>query len=233
MGSVSPEMANSLYAAGISRVNISLDTLDRRRFVHITGKDRLDDVLRGIQQAEAVGMTPIKINAVAQRGVNDDEIAALARMSLNKPYHIRFIELMPTSGWGAEAHKARFMPVDEIKERVLAIGPLEPALIAKANGPARTFRLPGSLGTVGFIAALSNHFCQSCNRLRLTADGHLRACLFNDTEIDLKGPLRQGATEEVLAEILIAAIKTKPMRHHCNDAGKISATGRLMQAIGG
>jgi cyclic pyranopterin phosphate synthase len=227
------EMAADLCVAGISRINISLDTLDRQRFIHITGKDRLDEVLRGIQQAEAVGMTPIKINAVAQRGINDDEIVTLARLTLDKPYHIRFIELMPTSGWGAEAHKAHFMPVDEIKERVLAIGPLEPASVARANGPARTYRLPDALGTVGFIAALSNHFCGTCNRLRLTADGHLRACLFSEAEIDLKGPLRQGATEEALAEIFVTAIRTKPMGHHCNDAAKAISNGRIMQAIGG
>lgn len=227
------EMAADLRAAGISRVNVSLDTFDRKRFIHITGKDCLDNVLRGIQQAEAVGMSPIKINAVAQRSINDDEIVTLARMTLNKPYHLRFIELMPTSGWGAEAHKAHFMPVDEIKERVMTLGALEPTSVIRANGPAQTYRLPGALGTVGFIAALSNHFCGRCNRLRLTADGHLRACLFSDTEIDLKGPLRQGATDAALVEIFVTAIKTKPRGHHCNDPAKAIPTGRIMRAIGG
>jgi cyclic pyranopterin phosphate synthase len=227
------EMAAALYDAGISRVNVSLDTLQRGRYIQITGRDRLDQVWRGIQTAEAVGMAPIKINAVALRGINDDEIPDLARLSIDKPYHVRFIELMPTSGWGAQAHQAHFMPVDEIKSRVLALGKLEPAVINRGNGPAQTFRLAGALGTVGFIAALSNHFCHDCNRLRLTSDGRLRNCLFSDKEIDIKGPLRLGASAEELSGILAQSIRTKPMGHQCGESGNTPANGRLMRAIGG
>lgn len=226
-------MASDLRSAGISRVNVSLDTLNRQRYIQITGKDRLKQVLQGIEQTEKVGMAPIKINAVAMRGINDDEILSLARMALDKPYHVRFIELMPTSGWGPESHKAHFIPVAEIKEKVRELGPLEPAVLNKGNGPAQTFKIEGALGTVGFIAALSNHFCQNCNRLRLTSDGKLRNCLFSDAEIDIKTPLRQGASQEVLERLLGQAIKTKPMGHKCGHCEETANNGRLMQAIGG
>jgi cyclic pyranopterin phosphate synthase len=189
--------------------------------------------MRGIVQAVNVGMAPIKINAVIMRGVNDDEILALARMALDKPYHVRFIELMPTSGWEPESHKARFMPVAEIKEKVRELGPLEPAVAHKGNGPAQTFQIPGATGTVGFIAALSNHFCRNCNRLRLTSDGKLRNCLFSDAEIDIKGPLRRGAPQDELERLLGQSITTKPMGHQCGSHEETSGNGRPMQAIGG
>lgn len=227
------QMASDLHSAGIRRINVSLDTLNRRRYQQITGKDRFDQVMRGIEQAAAVGMAPIKINAVAMRGINDDEILALTRLALDNPYHVRFIELMPTSGWGPEAHKAHFMPVAELKHIVSEIGTLEPAVHHKGNGPAQTFRIAGAAGTVGFIAALSNHFCQNCNRLRLTSDGKLRNCLFSDAEIDIKGPLRQGASQEVLNRLLGQSITTKPMGHKCGCRNETQNNGRLMQAIGG
>ena len=226
-------MAADLHEAGISRVNISLDTLKHHRYKKITGKDCLDQVWQGIRKAEAVGMTPIKINAVALRGINDDEILDLARLSLDKPYHVRFIELMPTNGWGAADHKAHFMPVDEVMAEVSRLGKLEPAVVHRGNGPAQSFSLAGAQGTVGFIAALSNHFCKNCNRIRLTSDGKLRNCLFSDREIDIKGPLRDGASEAVLSEIFETAIRTKPLGHHCGEFSGSSVNGRPMQAIGG
>jgi cyclic pyranopterin phosphate synthase len=227
------KMADDLRDAGISRVNISLDTLNREIFKNITGRDRLDHVLKGIQAAEDAGMTPIKINAVALRGINDNEISTLTQLSLDRPYHIRFIELMPTSGWDDGDHKAHFMPVTEVKEMVQRLGKLEPVMDQQGNGPAQTYRLKGAQGTVGFIAALSNHFCKDCNRIRLTSDGNLRNCLFSDNEIDIKTPLRQGASDEALSRIIEDAIRTKPLGHHCGDNESKPANGRLMRAIGG
>ena len=171
-------MAEELKAAGVDRVNVSLDTLDPKRYLEITGKDELDRVLRGIETAGSVGLTPIKINMVPMRGINDDEIATMARWTLKAAHDVRFIELMPTSGWARLQHDKLFIPIEEIRKAVEKIGPLEAVPQVKTRGPATYMRLPGGKGRIGFIAALSHHFCDTCNRLRLTADGKLRACLF-------------------------------------------------------
>ncbi len=226
-------MAADLKAAGVNRINVSLDTLDRERYRQITGSDNLNRVLDGIEQAAAAGLSPIKINMVPMRGVNDDEIISLARWTRKAPLDIRFIELMPTSGWAREQHDQLFIPMDEIRRRVESLGPLEMLPQIKTRGPAVYARLSASQGRVGFIAALSHHFCSTCNRLRLTCDGKLRVCLFAEEEIDIKTPLRQGATESELAQIIQTATAAKPKQHDLNSSGTKPVAGRVMRAIGG
>jgi cyclic pyranopterin phosphate synthase len=226
-------MAADLKAAGVHRVNVSLDTFDRGRYARITGHDALAKVLRGIRRAAEVGLSPVKINVVPMRGINDDEIVDLARWTLSKPYDVRFIELMPTSGWARQRHDHLFIGIDEIRRQVETIGTLQMIPHIQARGPAVYARLPGARGRIGFIAALSHHFCKTCNRLRLTADGKLRACLFAEEEIDIRGPLRQGASSEELQQIIRSAVATKPKGHTLNEADAKPIKGRLMQAIGG
>ncbi len=226
-------MAADLKAAGVNRVNVSLDTLDPERYRQITGRDELQRVLRGIQLAADAGLTPIKLNMVPMKGVNDDEIVQLARWTLKDPLDIRFIELMPTSGWARKKHDQLFMPIDEIRRQVETIGSLEMLPQMQTRGPAAYARLPGAKGRVGFIAAISHHFCSTCNRLRLTADGKLRTCLFAEEEIDIKTPVRQGACPKDLLEIIQAATAAKPKGHNLNDADARPICGRMMRAIGG
>jgi cyclic pyranopterin phosphate synthase len=226
-------MAADLKAAGVTRVNVSLDTFDRRRYAQITGKDALDKVLRGIEKAARVGLAPIKINMVPMRGVNDDEIVDLARWTFTTPYDVRFIELMPTSGWAKQRHDRLFISIDDVRRRVETIDALEMIPHIQTRGPAVYTRLPGAQGRIGFIAALSHHFCKTCNRLRLTADGKLRACLFAEDEIDIRGPLRQGASSETLRQIIQSAVAAKPKGHTLNESDAKPINGRIMQAIGG
>jgi cyclic pyranopterin phosphate synthase len=227
------ELALPLHDAGVKRVNVSLDTLRPQRFRKITGYDLLSQVLAGISMAEEVGLRPVKINTVVMRGINDDEIENLARFTLEKPYHVRFIELMPTNGCGLGDYESLFMPVEEIVRVVKRVGQLSLEPAVDSPGPARLCSLPGGLGKVGFIAPLSWHFCGSCNRLRLTADGKLRTCLFSEKEIDIKGPLRAGASIAELTDIFRLAATKKPHSHRleCTEVDK--TLGRDMQAIGG
>jgi cyclic pyranopterin phosphate synthase len=181
--------------------------------------------------AEEVGLHPVKINTVVMRGVNEDEIEDFARLTIEKPYHVRFIELMPFNGSGD--HKSLFVPVEEMVKRVKRVGDLSLEPAAESFGPARLCSLPGAKGKVGFIAPLSYHFCGSCNRLRLTADGKLRTCLFSKEEIDIKGPLRAGVSTEELADIYRIAAMRKPHGHHLGCTHVERYFGRGMQAIGG
>ena len=219
--------AAELKEAGLHRVNVSLDSLDSGRYQRITSFDRLADVLGGIEAAKEVGLEPLKINMVVIRGVNDDEVLAFARMTIEEGWHVRFIEPMPFKEDGA----LQFVAPGELWERLLTLGPLEPSLPSKGNGPARYYRFPGAQGTVGFINALSEHFCFKCNRLRLTADGRLRPCLLSDDEIDIRGPLRQGASSEGLKRIIQQAVARKPERHHLETGAVLK--GRAMRQVGG
>jgi cyclic pyranopterin phosphate synthase len=225
------ELAADIMAGGIRRINISLDSLKRERFFRITGRDLFNQVWDGIQEAERLGFDPIKINVVAMRGINDDEIEDFARLTLEKPYHVRFIENMPVgrdNGWRAD----RFISVLEIYNLIRKIGPLTPVLKrGSLDGPAQRFVLDGALGEIGLIGALSNHFCDICNRLRLTADGYLRNCLFSDHEIDIKAALREGKGDDVL-NLLEKAIKEKPKSHNLNLLGTRNCM-RGMSSIGG
>ena len=206
------EFAADIKACGICRINVSLDTLKSDRFLRITGRDYFHRVWEGIQEAERLGFNPIKINVVAIKGINDDEILDFARLTLKKPYHIRFIEFMPVgekNGWSPE----KFISTDEIHNLIQAIGALKPIEPNPFDGPAERFVLDGGKGEIGFIGALSNHFCTQCNRLRLTADGQLRSCLFSDKEIDIKIPMRGGKGDPHLSELIKLAIDSKPKEH--------------------
>ncbi len=227
------QLAEPLFEAGVRRINISLDTLKPDRFRKITGQEDLDRVLSGIEKAREVGFNPIKINTVVMRGVNDSEINDLARLTLKKPYHVRFIELMPMQNCALGDHASLFMPVPEIIRLIDGIDKSQLGPAVDSFGPARICTLPGGAGTVGFIAPLSWHFCSTCNRLRLTADGRLRPCLFSEKEIDIKGPLRAGASMNDLIEIFKAAVARKIERHRLDTFDSGPKTGRGMYAIGG
>jgi len=223
--------AQALAEAGLHRVNISLDTLRPERFAQITRRGRLDDVWAGLAAARAAGLTPIKFNIVVIRGINDDEVSDFARKTVSDGWHVRFIELMPIGanvGWAGDGT----VPIPEIRARIEAeVGPLEPAHGPRGNGPARYYHLPGAEGTLGFISALSDHFCSTCNRLRLTADGRLRPCLLSDEELDLRQTLRAGGGRAEMQSLLAQAIRRKPQRHRLDEA--LAPQGRAMSEIGG
>jgi cyclic pyranopterin phosphate synthase len=208
------DFAQDLYSAGMRRINISLDSLNAEKYARITRLGDINAVLKGIQVAREVGFSPIKINIVAIKGYNDDEILDFARLTLETPYHIRFIELMPI-GEAGNSIDDRFLSNDFIKDRIETLGKLEH--IKKSgngtDGPADVYRLHGGKGEIGFISAISHKFCSACNRLRLTSDGQLRTCLLSDEETDLKGLLRSGCSDAVLKETIMEAIARKPRQH--------------------
>lgn len=236
-GVLLPKMADDLKAAGLSRVNISLDTLDADQFHQITRVGRLEDTLAGIDAALEAGFDPVKVNAVTVRRL-DQDFLGFAKLSLDRPLHVRFIEYMPLgqeagdglAGWGKED----VIPSDELLQRINAdaaaagMEPLSPAGKGPLGwGPAKYYAFPEAEGTVGFISPLSRHFCSECNRLRLTADGKIRPCLFSDEEYDVRGALRAGDDDQV-ARVLMEALGAKPDEHH----DKVG-TERNMSAIGG
>jgi cyclic pyranopterin phosphate synthase len=223
-----------LAQAGLRRVNISLDTLRPERFERITRCGRLEDVLAGMEAARQAGLTPIKINTVVMRGMNDDEVVDFARRTLELGWHVRFIELMPigNSLTVEDDWRERVVTAREIQKQIEAtLGALEPAKVLPGGGPARYYRLPEAKGTLGFITPISEHFCHQCNRLRLTADGHLRPCLLSEYEIDLRTPLRNGAGEEQIKMLILQSIASKPLQHHLDESHV--PKGRMMSQIGG
>lgn len=226
------KVAQSLAEAGLKRVNISLDTLDSAKFERITRGGSLEKVLRGIEAAEQVGLAPIKLNVVAMRGVNDDELIEMAKLTLQRPWHVRFIEMMPIQNqdsWGNDfpPPEEAYISVHEMRQLLFPLN-LQPVNEKVGNGPAREYRIPGAKGIVGFISPIGEHFCQSCNRLRLTADGHLRPCLLSDLEIPVLTALRAG--EDILP-LLERAILIKPEGHEL--ALNHSPMSRCMRQIGG
>jgi len=254
-------LAKPLKEAGLTRLNVSLDTLLADRFEQIARRGSLAEVMQGIESAIEVGLTPLKINCVAMRNVNDDESADFAAWTKRAPIHIRFIELMPMR-WSLDespsefdsfaAHgekgllqlrqargdmlsdvemRRMFISADDLKKHIEAVhGELEPAEV-QTNGPARTYRIPGALGTVGFISQITNDFCSKCNRLRLTHDGFLRPCLMSDGELDLRTPMRLGASDEDIKDLIRHVVAHKPERHYLAEGQKV--TGRGMSQIGG
>ncbi len=219
-----------IYAAGIHRVNISLDTLNRQKYLKITGQDRFVEVWEGIRAAEERGFYPIKLNAVALRGVNEEELMAFARLTFDHPYHVRFIEYMPMGDHQRDMSSALLTP--EIKQCVSRLGRLVAVKNQSSDGPAERYRFEGAKGEIGFISALSRHFCQTCNRLRLTASGQLRVCLLSDRQFDMKGPLRKGCSDRTLAAIFLKAVQAKPSRHGLNQ-DRCSRVESQMSSIGG
>ena len=225
-------LAAPLRRAGLDRVNISLDTLRPERFREITRGGDIARVFEGIRAAEAEGLHPIKINVVAMRGVNDDEIDEFARVTRERPWHLRFIEMMPLLG-NEKDQPVRFLPTDEIRERLEAIEALVPDTPPPGSGPATYFRYPGAPGSIGFITPLSHNFCDRCNRVRLTARGHLRLCLFGDGEIDLRTPMREGGASDAEIEAIIrGSLAAKPERHHLERGASASQLIALSQTGG-
>jgi cyclic pyranopterin phosphate synthase len=224
------DYAVELRQAGLSRINVSLDTLKPDRFRYITRLGRLEDVLEGISAAKKAGFSPIKINTVVMRGVNDDEILDFATMTYEDGCHVRFIELMPFKGVG------EFVPSVELRQHISLLGRLElcpDSIGVSGNGPATYYRLAGAKGTIGFVSPLTEHsFCSRCNRMRLTPDGKLRPCLLGEDEIDLKTPLRNNASIEDLERLILKAVASKP-EHHRLKGGNARLVKRRMSQIGG
>ena len=223
--------ARELKEAGLNRLNISLDSMDPKRYEEITKGNNLSDVWEGIRAAEELGFSPIKINMVPIRGFNDNEIKEFAALTFNKPYHIRFIEFMPTGAkdiWSKE----KYIYTKELKEAISGLGELKPIKNEWGSGPAKNFKLLNAKGVIGFISAVSDHFCAGCNRLRLTSDGKLRPCLFSDSEIDLKKALREGCDDDELQRLLLLGLQIKPEKHNINESDP-NAIERPMSAIGG
>ncbi len=231
-GATFAPLAQDLRAAGLRRVNISLDTLRPEVFAALTGRDELDRVLAGVDAALAAGLEPVKVNTVVIRGVNDGEIGALATWARDVGVELRFIEFMPLDAAGSW-HLDHVVPRTEIVERIAAVHPLEP-LAAGVRGaePAERFRYLDGGGTVGVIATVSDAFCSTCDRVRLTADGHLRACLFALDEVDLRGPLRSGATDDELASLVETTVGAKWAGHRINQPVFVRPH-RSMSQIGG
>ncbi len=224
--------ALSMANAGLNRVNISLDTLNPNKFRSITRIGKIDTVWAGILAAEAAGLLPIKINVVVMKGINDDELIDLANLTFEHPWQVRFIELMPfdqdfreLAGDGANDHL--FVLVQDMKSMLVGFN-LEPITDNSSNGPARIFRPAGAQGTIGFISPLSEHFCGTCNRIRLTADGKLRPCLLNNLEFMIRDPLRSG--EDILP-LFKQAVDAKPEKHNLNY--RPESFNRKMFQIGG
>jgi cyclic pyranopterin phosphate synthase len=235
-GVMLPQYAADLYAAGIRKLNISLDTLQRDRFRQITGADCFDQVWAGIRLVQSLGFAPVKINMVALRGINDDELVDFARLSLTHGVQVRFIEFMPIGAatiWGRE----KYISAAEIRQRVAVLGELEEVQNVRMDGPARLYRFRqagtgGRAGTIGFISPISHKFCDQCNRLRLTSEGRLRSCLLSDRETDLKKILRTGGTDEDIKRTLMRTILDKPRSHTMLERDGLNCHGR-MSRIGG
>lgn len=230
-GILLPKFGQQLKEAGLRRVNISLDTLKAERFQKITRLGKFEDAWQGIMEALHQGFHPIKLNTIIMDGMNDDEILDFAKLTMDYPLHLRFIELMPigeSNGWAAQKR----ITTAEIKERLYKIGKLKPVKKLEGGGPAKYYELPGAQGTIGFINAMSSHFCSECNRLRLTSEGKLRLCLHSPQEVDLKKPLRQGASLDELAGIIAQAVSLKPFQHRMVEQGWVDDK-RNMSQIGG
>lgn len=217
-----------LKEAGIKRINISLDSLKREKFRQITGFDKFYIVWNSILAAHEMGFSPIKLNVVPMQGINDDELEDFARLTLKYPFYVRFIEYMPIGT--PELVVTRQLLSPEIKKRIACVGSLIPVEKNFNDGPAKRFRLENSKGEIGFISPVSNHFCDSCNRMRLTADGKLRPCLLSDKTIDIAGPLRQGCTDQGLYKIFHQAVALKGEKHKLKDNTSILDQ---MSSIGG
>lgn len=229
-GTLLKKYAKELYDAGLKRVNVSLDTFKPDRYRQITRDGNIKDVYEGIEEAQNVGLNPLKLNMVPIRGVNDDEIESFARLTIDKDWQVRFIEFMPFGSkevWNPE----RYISTKEIRERITNIGPIQPIKL-RSSGPARYYKFDDAKGVLGFISPLTHHFCQNCNRLRLTSNGKLRPCLFSDTEIDIKTPSRNGSGDEEIERLLRLSIELKPKGHGLDHQRDIKGI-KPMSNIGG
>lgn len=230
-GTLLTHSAQKLKDAGLGRINISLDTLDRLKFQRLTGADLFDTVWRGIMQAAEMGLRPIKINVVVMKGFNDDELEEMAQLSMRFPFHVRFIEYMPI---GTDPLQARnhFLPISEMRKRLERMAPLLSVTGTRNDGPAQRYRFTDAPGEIGLIGSMSAHFCDSCNRLRLTADGQLRPCLLSEETVDVMTPLRNGASDKALAARFLETIRQKRGKHHM-DFTRDQVLQTKMVSIGG
>ena len=218
------EYAEKLKEAGLNRVNISLDSLQEEKYKKITRGGSLGKALKGISSALKAGLLPIKINTVLIRGINDDEVEDFVRLALERPLNIRFIEFMPSGEEVINEFESKFISVQEIKEELIKKYLLDPVKISTANGPAKYYQIKGGQGTIGFITALSQHFCKTCNRIRLTSEGKLRPCLFSNMEVNIKQAIRKlarGKSEgflrkKIIRDKLKEAVRLKPEGHKLN-----------------
>lgn len=225
------KLAQPLAEAGLQRVNVSIDTLNPEKFHRLTRWGKLQDVWDGILAAERAGLAPIKLNAVVVRGYNEEDVVDLARLTLDHPWQMRFIEMMPFAG-ATDLQTSQVVTMAEIQERIEdSLGDLQVANDGKLDGEARIFQLPNARGNVGFISSVTAPFCASCNRARLTSDGRLRLCLLREKEVDLLTPLRAGASLEDLRQIIISGVWEKPWGHGLADG--IIPLNRVMSEIGG
>jgi cyclic pyranopterin phosphate synthase len=224
------DFAEGLFRVGVKRINVSLDTLKPERFFAITRQDLFSRVWEGIVAAHEVGISPVKLNAVIMRGVNDDEIEGLARLTFRYPFHVRFIEIMP---FRPDDYDSVFVSASEILERLRRVAPLAASGEDEGNGPALYYRFEGAPGKIGIISPVSGHFCPSCNRLRVTSDGKLRTCLFAVDETDLRGLLRSGASDDRIAAEIRSAIGKKPKKHQLGNPVFRKCISRPMSRIGG
>ena len=219
-----------LKAAGIKRINVSIDSLNRVKFKRITRFDYFSEVWEGIEKARDMGFYPIKLNVVIMKGINDNEVLDFGRLAIEHPYHIRFIECMPV---GFESNSLAFIPNSEIEKTLVhKFGPLIPVSPGQNDGPAERYRFDGGKGEIGLISPISNSFCQHCNRLRLTANGMLLPCLLSNIEVDIKDPLRRGCLDEELIEVFLKAVDVKPQCHPLN-LDNNQRVHRKMCSIGG
>ena len=225
------DQIDGLRAAGLNRVNISLDTLRADRFERIARRPGLERVLAGIDAALAAGMTPLKINVVVMRGENDDELRAFAELTRDREIYVRFIEMMPVHE-NVGLQRDAYMSAGDMLAQIRAAGDVVPVPGPGGNGPARYFAFAGARGAFGVISPLSHDYCETCNRVRLSADGRLRLCLFGDNDIDLRTPLRAGASQAEIAGIFRGSMYVKPERHHL-DLGTTASAMRALSEIGG
>lgn len=224
-GLLLPECGSALKAAGLKRVNISIDSLDPKVYQSLTCFGSLGRALAGMKKAFDLGFDPIKINAVLIRGINDDP-KDFVKLLFTYPVHVRFIELMPVGHWNPNL----YISIDEFKAKLTHYGSLTPVEGPQGAGPASYVSLKGALGTIGFINPISNHFCRNCNRLRLTSDGKLRACLFSDNELNIRQKLTENAGDKEIVASIQAVLNTKLAKHNINKEAK---TEKLMSQIGG
>ena len=224
-------LAKPLAEAGLQRVNISLDTLDTHKFHRLTRWGKLDDVWDGISAAEEAGLKPIKLNGVVVRGYNENDVVDLARLTLEHPWQVRFIEMMPFAG-ATDLQTSQMVTAEEMQALIeAALGQLESANHGELDGEARLFRIPGAQGDIGFISSVTAPFCALCTRARLTSDGRLRLCLLREGEVDLLSPLRAGASLEELRKLILDGIWYKPWGHGLAEG--LIPLNRVMSEIGG
>jgi len=228
-----PSLAASLVAAGLRRVNVHLDSLDPVRLARVMRWGTIEEIWAGIEAAETAGLRPIKLNAVVVRGFNEDDVVPLAALTFARDWHVRFIETMPLGvGEVATLARERLVPNAESRARIeAALGPLAPLPADDPSDEARNHRLPGGRGVVGFISPVSEPYCGTCNRMRLTPEGRFHLCLLNDDELDVRGALRAGGGLEAVATILLRAVRHKPTGHRL-DLG-LSTERREMYQLGG